>query len=109
MVDTSDPLSQQPGFELQHNFMIDDNASAANSAALLQHVNWLSTAKGQLYREQGVDWIHSGIYPLSQLPGFELHLMFNPPSQMPTHLPAFQMPTYSPVHKSLGGRLVPKI
>ena len=25
-----------------------------------------------LYKEKGVDWIHSGRYPLSQQPGFEM-------------------------------------
>ena len=29
-----------------------------------------------LYRERGVDWIHSGQYPLSQRPGFELQHNF---------------------------------
>ena len=29
-----------------------------------------------MFRETGVDWIHSGQYPLSQLPGFEMQYHF---------------------------------
>ena len=68
------PLSQQPGFEMQHNFL--DAGPGYKGPISAQRVHTGPGPNSILYREKGVDWIHNGRYPLSQQPGFEMQHNF---------------------------------